>query len=142
MRIEIESLVEGVDVSETVTRARFEELCADLFRQTLVPVEQVMPPHTSPYLPISRPKQGGISALLALRPVDLARSLGGEIEAPLLSVRPRHLPPELPAPPPPGAPRGLSGAQLPHARCCGARARGASCALPALPALATTAPLR
>ena len=53
MRIEIESLVEGVDVSETVTRARFEELCADLFRQTLVPVEQAMPPHTSPYLPIS-----------------------------------------------------------------------------------------
>ena len=42
VRIEIESLVEGVDVSETVTRARFEELCADLFRQTLVPVEQVL----------------------------------------------------------------------------------------------------
>jgi len=48
VRIEIESLVEGVDVSETVTRARFEELCADLFRQTLVPVEQVLPPHPSP----------------------------------------------------------------------------------------------
>ncbi len=42
MRVEIESLAEGVDVSETVTRARFEELCADLFRQTLVPVEQVL----------------------------------------------------------------------------------------------------
>ena len=53
MRIEIESLVEGVDVSETVTRARFEELCADLFRQTLVPVEQAMPPHIPPYLPVS-----------------------------------------------------------------------------------------
>ena len=33
---------EGVDVSESVTRARFEELCADLFRQTLVPVEKVL----------------------------------------------------------------------------------------------------
>jgi len=42
VRIEIESLAEGIDVSETVTRARFEELCADLFRQTLVPVEQVL----------------------------------------------------------------------------------------------------
>jgi len=42
VRIEIESLAEGIDVSETVTRARFEELCADLFRLTLVPVEQVL----------------------------------------------------------------------------------------------------
>jgi heat shock protein 5 len=42
VRVELESLAEGVDVSETVTRARFEELCADLFRQTLVPVEQVL----------------------------------------------------------------------------------------------------
>ena len=41
-RIEIESIVDGVDVSETVTRARFEELCVDLFRQTLVPVEKVI----------------------------------------------------------------------------------------------------
>jgi len=41
-RIEMESIVDGVDVSETVTRARFEELCADLFRQTLVPVEKVI----------------------------------------------------------------------------------------------------
>ena len=41
-RIEIESLLPGLDFSETVTRAKFEELCADLFRQTLLPVERVL----------------------------------------------------------------------------------------------------
>ena len=39
--MEIESLLPGLDLSETITRAKFEELCADLFRQTLVPVEKV-----------------------------------------------------------------------------------------------------
>jgi len=42
VRVELESVVPGVDFSEVVTRARFEELCADLFRQTLVPVERVL----------------------------------------------------------------------------------------------------
>ena len=42
VRVEIEGLLPGVDLSETVTRAKFEELCADLFRQTLVPVEKVL----------------------------------------------------------------------------------------------------
>lgn len=41
-KIEIENLVEGVDFSETLTRARFEELCNDLFKKTLEPVEQVL----------------------------------------------------------------------------------------------------
>ena len=41
-KIEIENLVEGVDFSETLTRARFEELCADLFKKTLKPVEIVL----------------------------------------------------------------------------------------------------
>merc|ERR1712242_317706 len=36
--IEIDSLFEGVDFYTSVTRARFEELCADLFRGTLDPV--------------------------------------------------------------------------------------------------------
>ena len=40
--IEIDSLFEGIDFSASVTRARFEELCADLFRQTFDPVEKVM----------------------------------------------------------------------------------------------------
>ena len=40
--VEIDSLYEGVDFYTSITRARFEELCADLFRQTLDPVEQVL----------------------------------------------------------------------------------------------------
>jgi len=38
--IEIDSLFEGIDFYTTITRARFEELCADLFRGTLEPVEK------------------------------------------------------------------------------------------------------
>merc|ERR1711988_450082 len=38
--VEIDSLFEGVDFYTSLTRARFEELCADLFRGTLEPVEK------------------------------------------------------------------------------------------------------
>merc|ERR1712018_1027257 len=38
--IEIDSLYEGIDFYSSITRARFEELCADLFRGTLDPVEK------------------------------------------------------------------------------------------------------
>ncbi|KAF2357847.1 Heat shock protein 70 family [Trinorchestia longiramus] len=38
--IEIDSLFDGIDFYTSVTRARFEELCADLFRGTLDPVEK------------------------------------------------------------------------------------------------------
>merc|ERR1712106_214041 len=41
-RIEIESFFEGEDFSETLTRAKFEELNNDLFRGTLKPVQKVM----------------------------------------------------------------------------------------------------
>merc|ERR1711861_112146 len=41
-RVEIEALFDGVDLSETLTRARFEEINADLFKNTLGPVKQVM----------------------------------------------------------------------------------------------------
>merc|ERR1712054_424116 len=41
-RLEIEGLSEGVDFSETLTRARFEELNLDLFKKTLGPVTKVM----------------------------------------------------------------------------------------------------
>ncbi|CAE7227403.1 BIP5 [Symbiodinium sp. CCMP2592] len=41
-RLEIEALYDGVDFSETLTRARFEELNADLFKNTLGPVKQVL----------------------------------------------------------------------------------------------------
>merc|ERR1711871_1353954 len=41
-RVEIESLFDGVDFSETLTRARFEELNMDLFKKALGPVKKVM----------------------------------------------------------------------------------------------------
>ncbi len=41
-RIEIESLFDGEDFSETLTRARFEELNMDLFKSTMKPVKQVL----------------------------------------------------------------------------------------------------
>ena len=40
--IEIDSLFDGIDFYTSLTRARFEELCADLFRSCLRPVEQVL----------------------------------------------------------------------------------------------------
>ncbi|GAA5820989.1 hypothetical protein JCM10212_006409 [Sporobolomyces blumeae] len=40
--IEIDSLFEGVDFYTSITRARFEELCQDLFRGTMEPVEKVL----------------------------------------------------------------------------------------------------
>ncbi|KZS89539.1 heat shock protein 70 [Sistotremastrum niveocremeum HHB9708] len=41
-RLEIESFEDGNDFSETLTRAKFEELNMDLFRKTMKPVEQVL----------------------------------------------------------------------------------------------------
>ena len=41
-RVEIEALFDGVDFSETLTRARFEEINGDLFKNTLGPVKQVL----------------------------------------------------------------------------------------------------
>jgi heat shock protein 5 len=41
-RLEIESFEDGNDLSETLTRAKFEELNMDLFRKTMKPVEQVL----------------------------------------------------------------------------------------------------
>merc|ERR1712183_156648 len=38
--IEIDSLFEGIDFYTSITRARFEELCSDLFKGTLEPVEK------------------------------------------------------------------------------------------------------
>lgn len=41
-RVEIDDLSNGYDFSETLTRARFEELNLDLFKKTLGPVKQVL----------------------------------------------------------------------------------------------------
>ena len=40
--IEIDSLYDGIDFYTSISRARFEELCADLFRKTLEPVEKAL----------------------------------------------------------------------------------------------------
>ena len=40
--IEIDSLADGIDYSYVLTRARFEDICSQLFRDTLVPVENVI----------------------------------------------------------------------------------------------------
>ena len=40
--VEIDALFEGIDFYTTLMRARFEELCADLFRGTLDPVEKCL----------------------------------------------------------------------------------------------------
>jgi heat shock protein 1/8 len=40
--IEIDSLYEGIDFNSSITRARFEDLCGDYFRNTLIPVEKVL----------------------------------------------------------------------------------------------------
>ncbi|VDK62893.1 unnamed protein product [Onchocerca ochengi] len=42
VRLEIESLYENEDFSETLTRAKFEELNMDLFRATMKPVQKVL----------------------------------------------------------------------------------------------------
>jgi len=41
-RVEVDNLVEGVDFSEKITRAKFEELNMDLFKGTLTPVSRVL----------------------------------------------------------------------------------------------------
>ena len=40
--IEIDSLCDGIDFNTSISRAKFESLCDDLFRKTMKPVEQVL----------------------------------------------------------------------------------------------------
>jgi len=40
--IEVDSLCDGMDFASSITRARFEDLCADHFRQCLLPVAKVL----------------------------------------------------------------------------------------------------
>ena len=40
--IEIDSLYQGIDFNSSITRARFEDLCGDYFRESLTYVEQVL----------------------------------------------------------------------------------------------------
>lgn len=40
--IEIDSFHEGIDFYSSITRARFEELCSNIFKSTLIPVEKAL----------------------------------------------------------------------------------------------------
>lgn len=40
--IEIDSLYDGIDFNSQITRARFEDMCDDYFRNTLIPVQKVL----------------------------------------------------------------------------------------------------
>jgi len=40
--IEIDGLFEGIDFNTSLTRARFEDLCIDMFKKTMEPVEKVL----------------------------------------------------------------------------------------------------
>lgn len=40
--IEVEALYEGIDFFTTLTRAKFEDLCMDIFRKTIDPVDRVL----------------------------------------------------------------------------------------------------
>jgi L1 cell adhesion molecule like protein len=40
--IEVDSLAESEDYSITITRAKFEELCLSMFKETIPPVEKVL----------------------------------------------------------------------------------------------------
>jgi len=40
--IEIDSLYEGIDFASSITRAKFENLCDDIFKRTMAPVDQVL----------------------------------------------------------------------------------------------------
>ena len=40
--IEIDSLYEGIDFASSITRAKFENLCDDVFKRIMAPVDQVL----------------------------------------------------------------------------------------------------
>merc|ERR1712157_277126 len=42
VKIYIEGLADGIDFDETLTRAKFESLCADIFKRTIEPVKSVL----------------------------------------------------------------------------------------------------
>ena len=40
--LELESVIDGIDFFTTITRSKFEDLCADIFKKTMDPVDQVL----------------------------------------------------------------------------------------------------
>ena len=62
--VEVDSAFEGIDSYTNITRAKFEELCADLFRSTIEPVDRV--------LRDSKIAKGGVHEV---RPISVCLSL-------------------------------------------------------------------
>ena len=97
--IEIDSLYEGIDFYTSITRARFEELCQDLFRGTMDPssVSSVTPRSTSPL-------STRLSSLVVPHVSQRSRSLfqtSSTARSPTSpSTRTRPLPTALPSRPP------------------------------------------
>lgn len=42
VRVEVEAIMDNIDLSETLTRAKFESLCKDLFKNTVEPIKKVL----------------------------------------------------------------------------------------------------
>lgn len=40
--VELETLYDGIDFNSSISRAKYEEICADIFRKTMAPVDQVL----------------------------------------------------------------------------------------------------
>merc|ERR1719301_324563 len=81
--VEIDSLYEGVDFFTSITRARFEELCMDLFRSCMDPVEKVLrdgvhagAEEVHAELLEARARDGGEEVHALVEGVDLHRGLG------------------------------------------------------------------
>ena len=65
--IEIDSLFEGIDFYTSITRARFEELCSDLFKGTLEPVEKSLRDFsTGSKVPLNKSEQSSSNLALVM----------------------------------------------------------------------------
>ena len=62
VKVEVESIMDGEDFSETLTRAKFEELNMDLFRGTLVSLSRIPPGDSQPPILIQIAEAGAKGA--------------------------------------------------------------------------------
>ena len=76
--IEIDSLYEGIDFSASIMRARFEQLCGDLFKKTLAPVDKVMRDAAMSKAKIDEIVLVGGSTRIPKIQSDLSRYFGGK----------------------------------------------------------------
>ena len=69
--LEIDALFDGTDFYTNISRARFEELCGDLFRSTLDPVEKV--------LKDAKMGKGEVDDIVLVAPLSLGLETAGEV---------------------------------------------------------------